>query len=126
MVKQIMVEWIKRVKYFIKFNLRFFANLIIILTPFLSMWLVKLSYDFRGEFAIGSEILVPIILLVIARMLNEAANICKSGNKIPVPRKRFTEYDMDNGSVNIDPADLHELLVYTYELENWFESKGKL
>ena len=126
MIKQIVIEWVKRVKYFIKFNLRFFANVIIIATPFVAMWLVKFCYDSRGEFAVGSEIFVPIALLIVARFLNGAANIYKSGNKIPVPRKRFTEYDEDNGSVNIDPARLQEMIIYMDELEDWLESNGKL
>lgn len=42
---------------------------------------------------------------------------------VPIPSKRFTR-DEGNGEVTIEYARLQELILFTYEYENWIEEQG--
>lgn len=42
---------------------------------------------------------------------------------VPIPSKRFTK-DEGNGEVTIEYARLQELILFTYEYENWLEEQG--
>ena len=125
MIKDTLVSVWAGVKYFFKINLRFIANLIMFANPFVSAWLVYTCYQERGYFAVGGEIFVPMLLFFVSKSFTLAAETVKHGSRLPVPRKRFTERGED-GAVLIDNADLHEMIVYMGELEDWMESVGKL
>lgn len=114
--------------YFIKNNLINFANVLSIILPF-AMYIV-------GQFAainnyaldekriiIDVEIYIPIITLFIVYCLKSIANKIGKGITVPIPDKRFTQVD-DDGEVSIEHNRLQELLLYTADLEDWFEKKG--
>lgn len=42
---------------------------------------------------------------------------------VPMPSKRFTK-DEGDGEVTIEYARLQELILFTYEYENWLEEQG--
>lgn len=125
MIKDTLLSTISAIKYFFKINLRFLSSLIVFITPYVSMWLVYLCYMERGYFAVGSEVFIPILLLFCSKSFNTTAENIGHGSKLPVPRKRFTNHT-ENGAVTIDNANLHEMIVYVGELEDWLESVGKL
>ena len=124
-VASIVSDVIYSVTLFVKENLRNFANLLILLSPFVSLLVGQEVYKERGKFAIGGEIFIPICILIFAYFLISYANKIGKGTTIPVPAKRFTEID-DDDEVSIENNRLQELILYMADLEDWLERKGLL
>ena len=111
------------VRYFVQINMRYFATIIAIVLPY-AMYVIgqHMALD-RGKFAIGSEVLIPVLVTIVVHYLRDVAN--NKGTRIPVPRKRFTEVS-DDGEVTVERNRLQELLLYVADLEDWLHSKGML
>lgn len=105
--------------YFIKKNLRSFANILNIACPYL-MYL----YGFNSN-NIGYEVFIPVIIMFIVYFLRALANKLGTGDMVPIPVKRFTEEDED-GEVYIRTDRVQELILYMADLENYLERKGYL
>lgn len=116
---EIIMDTIYGVGYFLKSNLRTFANLINIGCPYL-MYI----FGFKSE-VLGWEVFVPIIAMFIIYFLRSLANKLGSGDSVPVPTKRFTIVQED-GEVNIENSRIQELILYMADLEDYLERKGFL
>lgn len=67
--------------------------------------------------------LMMILIRIAAFCLKEVSPV-KDG--IPIPEKRFTEIDKDDGMVSVDNNRIQELLLYVADLEDSLERKGLL
>lgn len=124
-IGEITLEIFYSITYFIKSNLVTFANILNWILPYL-MYLIGqyIALD-REEFAIGSEVFVPIVFMVLIFYLKSTANKIGKGTTVPIPDKRFTEVD-DYGEVSIENNRIQELILYVADLEDWLERKGML
>lgn len=111
--------------YFVKSNLVVFANILNIIVPYI-MYLLgqKIALD-RGYFAIGGELFIPMLFVVVIYYLKSTANKLGKGTTTPIPDRRFTTVD-DDGEVSIENKRIQELILYVADLEDWLERKGLL
>lgn len=101
------------------------GNAIIILTPFLMLYIGEYVYCDRGYWAIGGEVVPPVALLIIGFALKTYARVSGSDHHdLPVPRRRFTRVDYNSGQVDIENKRLQEMILYMADLEDWFERNG--
>lgn len=123
---QIMIENLLWYLYKIFSNVSaWIGNVILASAPFVTLFCCKYVYDFRGYSAIGGEVFVPIILVITGFILKSYARV--SGNDhvdLPVPYRRFTQVDDDNGQVDVDYNRVQEMILYMADLEDWFERNG--
>lgn len=125
LIGEIIVEAFTRVVNFFKSNLIVFANILVLLCPYVMYFLgQKVAIDI-GDFSIGPEIIIPLAVSVLIYILKSIANKIGKGITIPVPNKRFTEVD-DDGEVNVEVKRTQELILYMADLEDWLERKGLL
>ena len=111
---------------FLKSNLKNIALILNAILPYLMYIIGQQVYSERGKIAAGSEILLPICFCIIIYCLKSLANKFGKGTTIPLPRKRFTEVDEEDGEVSVENNRVHELLLYLADLEDWLERKGLL
>lgn len=93
--------------------------------PYFCLWLGQHCYMIRGNFSIGSEWLLPIIVFIIFCYSKRFLRRIGKGNTIPVPESRFTRVD-DDGEINVDKGRIEELLVYMADLEDWLERNHRM
>lgn len=124
-ILEIIAEAIKGISLFIANNLRNFANMLVLIAPYLMLFVGQAVYKERGYISAGSELFIPILFLIVVYIIRSFANKIGKGITIPVPSKRFTEVDED-GEVNIRHDRLQELILYIADLEDWLERKGLL
>jgi hypothetical protein len=124
-ILEIIAEVIKGISLFIANNLRNFANMLVLIAPYLMLFVGQAVYKERGYISAGGELFIPILLLIAVYIIRSFANKIGKGITIPVPSKRFTEVDED-GEVNIRHDRLQELILYIADLEDWLEKKGLL
>ena len=87
------------------------------------MWyLGAYLYEERGEFAVGGELFVPLVVFLVIYFVGSFANHIGKGERIPVPEKRFTE--VDDGEVSVPVSRQDEMLFYLADLEDCLERKG--
>ena len=103
-------------------NLRNLALLLQIGLPYLMWYLGAYLYEERGEFAVGGELFVPLVVFLVIYFVGSFANHIGKGERIPVPEKRFTE--VDDGEVSIPVSRQDEMLFYLADLEDYLERKG--
>lgn len=120
---EIFLDVIQAIVYFIINNLRNIAWLIDLLVPYVMYFVAYRAYDARGEFAIGGELFIPVVMCIVTYFIRSLANKIGKGYSIPVPRERFTEVD-DDGEVSVRHDRLQEMLLYMADLEDWLERKG--
>lgn len=126
LVSEIITDAYNNIKYYILKNLVNFSNILsYLIIPYLMYVIGQLLAIDRGYIAVGSEILIPAIAIVIAYFFRSAANKKGKGITVPIPNKRFTQVD-DDGEVSIENNRLEELILYTADLEDWLERKGLL
>lgn len=123
--KEIISDAIYGFLYFIENNLTNFATLLYMLLPYAMLFIGEYLYDDRKKYAVGGEVLLPLVILFVIWLLNSFADRLGKGTDVPIPNKRFTDVD-DDGEVNVDVERLQELLLYTADLEDWLERKGLL
>lgn len=103
-------------------NLRNLALLLQIGLPYMMWYLGAYLYEERGEFAVGGELFVPLVVFLAIYFVGSFANHIGKGENIPVPEKRFTE--VDDGEVSIPVSRQDEMLFYLADLEDYLERKG--
>lgn len=103
-------------------NLRNLALILQIGLPYLMWYLGAYLYEERGEFAVGGELFVPLVVFLVIYFIGSFANHIGKGERIPVPEKRFTE--VDDGEVSIPVSRQDEMLFYLADLEDYLERKG--
>lgn len=103
-------------------NLRNLALILQIGLPYLMWYLGAYLYEERGEFTVGGELFVPLIVFLVIYFVGSFANHIGKGERIPVPEKRFTE--VDDGEVSIPVSRQDEMLFYLADLEDYLERKG--
>lgn len=122
---EITFEAICSFTYFIKNNLVTFANILNLILPYVMYFLGQYLAFSRRDIAVGREIFVPLIFVVVVYYLKSTANKMGKGITIPLPEKRFTQVD-DDGEVSIENKRIQELILYVADLEDWLERKGLL
>lgn len=126
LVGEIITDAYNNIKYYILKNLINFSNILsYLIIPYLMYVIGQLLAIDRGYIAVGSEILIPAIAIIITYFFRSAANKKGKGITVPIPNKRFTSVD-DDGEVSIENNRLEELILYTADLEDWLERKGLL
>ena len=114
----------RNVIYIVENNLRNFATLLDVLLPYAMYFFGQYTYMQRNQVTVGSELLLPIIVCIVIYYIRSYANKIGKGTSIPIPDKRFTQ--VDDGEVYINNDRIHELLLYTADLEDYLERKGLL
>lgn len=122
---EITFEAICSFTYFLKNNLMTFANVLNLILPYTMYFIGQYVVFDRGNIAVGGEIFVPLIFIVVIYYLKSTANKIGKGVTIPLPNKRFTQVD-DDGEVSIEHKRIQEMLLYMADLEDWLERKGLL
>ena len=103
-------------------NSRNIALVLQIGLPYLMWYLGIYLYKHRGNFAVGGELFVPLVVFLVIYFIGSFANHIGKGERIPVPEKRFTE--VDDGEVSIPVSRQDEMLFYLADLEDYLERKG--
>lgn len=111
--------------YFVKNNLVNFANILNLIIPYVMYFIGQYVVANRNEIAVGGELFVPLVFIVLIYYLRSTANKIGKGTTIPLPDKRFTQVDED-GEVSIEHKRIQELILYMADLEDWMERKGML
>lgn len=111
--------------YFVKNNLVNFANILNLIIPYVMYFIGQYVAADRNEIAVGGELFVPLVFIVLIYYLRSTANKIGKGTTIPLPDKRFTQVDED-GEVSIEHKRIQELILYMADLEDWMERKGML
>lgn len=125
LTREILAEAILSILYFIEDNLRTFGHLLNLLLPYGMLFLGMYAYKFRGEFAIGAEIFLPVLIMLVSYYCRNLANKLGKGDTFPVPQRRFTSED-DDGNPEIEVDRIQELILYIADVEDWLERKGYL
>lgn len=120
------VEAIAAIIMFITDNLMNIVRILNLILPYFMYVIGKATLEARGDYTVGGEIFIPIMVVIINYYLKSTANKLGKGITVPVPTKRFTEVDDENGEVSVENDRLHELLLYVADLEDWLERKGIL
>ena len=121
-IKEITLDIVYSVVYFVQFNLRYMASLLEIAVPYAMYIMGQQLAIGRGKFVVGGEIFIPVLCTMVVYYLREIANRSNKGSRIPIPNKRFTEVDED-GEVQVEEARLQEMILYMADLEDWMERK---
>lgn len=122
---EITFDIIRAAGYFIKNNLRTFANLLDLILPYLMYFIGQYVCEKIGFLNVGVEIFIPLGFVVLIHYIRSAANKLGKGITIPIPNKRFTRVDED-GEVTIENRRIQELILYLADLEDWMVRKGLL
>lgn len=124
-IAEITSETISDFTYFIKNNLMTFASVLSLILPYITYFIGQNVALNRNSIAVGGEIFIPLLFVIVIYYLKSTANKIGKGTTIPLPEKRFTDVT-DDGEVNIEHKRLHELILYVADLEDWMERKGML
>lgn len=124
-VGELTIELLFCILYFIEDNLRNFGRLVDLLLPYCMLFLGMYAYKTRGEYAIGAEFFLPLVVMLVSYYCRSAANKLGKGDTFPVPQKRFTSED-DDGNPEIEVDRIQELILYIADVEEWLERKGYL
>ena len=124
-VKEITIDFLHAVAYFITSNMRNFANILNVFCPYLMYFTGQYVQTGSFKFIYGYHLIIPIVIVLLTYYLHSAANKVGKGNACPVPVKRFTHVSED-GEVSIENDRLQELILYMADLEDWMERKNIL
>lgn len=122
---EIIADVFRSVLLFIVNNLRNFAWILDAALPYAMYVIGQHVMATRKELTAGSELFIPIAVMVLIYFFRSFANKLGKGMTIPVPKKRFTEIDED-GEVSIRNDRVQELILYLADLEDWMQRKGLL
>lgn len=122
---EVAIDILRTIGMWLLNNLRNFATILNILLPYLCLYLGQTVYQERGYFAVGGEIFIPVLTMLVIWYIRSFANKVGKGTTLPRPVKRFTEVSSD-GEINIPQERLEELIIYMADLEDWMERKRLL
>lgn len=111
---------------FILNNLLNFARILNVILPYLMYFIGMWAMNKRGRYTIDMELIIPMVFLIVIYYLKTCANKIGKGTTVPIPAKRFTEVNEEDGEVSIEHDRLQELLLYVADLEDWLARKGLL
>lgn len=117
-VRSMVKRWAKRFRSFVRSNLNNFANLLILIVPFLS-----LAAGMWPDFKFNASIVFPIAGVILICLLKALSSILGRGYDIPVPLHRFTHIE-PSGEVWMPQSRIQEMLLYVADLEDWLERNG--
>lgn len=123
LVGEITIDAIGNIIYFIQNNLVTFANILNTILPYVMYFLGQNLAIERKDIAVGGEIFIPTLFVIVIYYLKSSANKIGKGITIPIPERRFTEVDED-GEVSVENKRIQELLLYVADLEDWMYRKG--
>lgn len=106
---------------------RIFGALLFAAGPAIGLLLGEYVFSVRGYWACGGEVVVVLAIPAVAwfvRALSRASGT--SYDSVPVPRRRFTKVDRDEGQVDVSQARLQEMILYVADLEDWLERTGRM
>lgn len=101
------------------------GNAILFVSPFLMLFIGEFVFADRGYWAMGGEIALAVLLVGLGFGLRSYAKV--SGNDrsdMPVPYRRFTRVDEENGQVDVEYDRVQEMILYMADLEDWFDRNG--
>lgn len=124
-IRAVIEEMFSTLLYVLSTSIYPISKLLIIITPYLMAFIAIESYKVKGEFKIGIEYIIPIILLLISYFLKSVANKIGKGETPPIPMERFTSEDSE-GEVSCEYSRLQEMLLFVNDYEKWLERKGLL
>lgn len=124
-IGEITFETFYGIAYFIESNLRNFAAILNVILPYVMYFIGQYVAADRKGIAVGGELFIPALFIVLIYYLKSTANKLGKGTTIPTPEKRFTQVD-DDGEVSIENNRVQELILYLADLEDWLERKGLL
>lgn len=98
-------------------NLDAIGVLIILVSPLVHLVITNTRYG----------IITNILLILVGMILYQAdIHIHNKQYGIPVMRKKFVKYNKANDMVSIKKDDLHEVVNYMADLQEYFEKEGML
>lgn len=121
----IAIEMFNTFLYYLSISIYPISRLLIILLPYLMVYITIENYKVRGEFVVGIEYLYPVFILLVSYILKSFANKIGKGETPPVPKERFTIEDGE-GEVSCEYSRLQEMLLFVNDYEKWLERKGLL
>lgn len=121
----IVIEMFNTFLYYLSISIYPISRLLIILLPYLMVYITIENYKVRGEFVVGIEYLYPVFILLVSYILKSFANKIGKGETPPVPKERFTIEDGE-GEVSCEYSRLQEMLLFVNDYEKWLERKGLL
>lgn len=125
MLFDVLVELYKSIKYRVVNSVYIIALLLEFSMPYIMYRLGYSLYISRGGIYIGSELLLPIVLFFIVKVLKEYAKKKNIVDEMPIPDKRYTRVD-EEGNVHMDRNKYMEMMIYVANVENYLERHGKL
>lgn len=111
---------------FVKNNMLAFASVLNMLLPYLMYFIGQRVCFNAGNIGIGAEVFIPLGFAIVIYYVRSIANKIGKGITVPVPRKRFTNVDVESGEVSVDQNRVQELLLYVADVEDWLVRKGLL
>lgn len=124
-VEEVIFEFLVKTKNFITRNVRNFAIVIDIILPFLMLVIGEYVYSVRNDFLVGSELAIPIILIIISSVLKSIYTKLGNDDSFPVPYERFTHIDSE-GVIISDKARYVDMVLYVSQVEDYLERHGKM
>lgn len=124
--KMIIKDFYEEVKYFVKSNLMFFGHVLNVMLVYGMYYIGMISCQQRGRIKVGIEIVIPILVMALSSFCKSFANKIGKGSIVPIPMKRFTEYDEESGEVTVEKNRIQEMILYVADVEDWLERKGML
>lgn len=101
------------------------GNALLASGPFVMLLVGEYAYADRGYWAVGGEVILPFIFVVVGFALKSYARVSGTDHSdIPVPYRRFTNVDYDSGQVDVDYGRVQEMILYMADLEDWFDRNG--
>ena len=120
-------EAVWSVRDFFSGGSRVFGTFLFAAGPVIGLLLGEYVFSVRGYWACGGEVVVALAIPAVAwfvRALSRASGT--SCDSVPVPRKRFTRVDRDEGQVDVSQSRLMEMILYVADLEDWLERTGRM
>lgn len=126
-IKRALKESIKALHNMIKRSSYGLITTASFLLPYFAIWIVIIAYKQRGYFAIGGEHLVILSAQLTIFFLKKLVNNSGQGEEVPIPTKRITIPDEDEGRYyEVERDRLSELITFTGQVEDYLERVGKL
>lgn len=123
--KKVLRNMINNVWYYALRLFKAMPIIVMLITPYISMWAVIKAYESRGRWAVGGEWFVPLLLYVVIYVLNSINRVFNDRlDDLPVARKRFTKRSQ-SGDVLFKRSDTYEMLEYLAAVEDYCERYGK-
>lgn len=124
-LRAVIGEMLSICEYVLSTSIYPISKLLIIALPYLMLFIGVEMYKVRGYFAVGGELLLPIVVFLISWFLRSFADKIGKGEAPPIPRERFTVEDSE-GEVSCEYSRLQEMLLFVNDYEKWLERKGLL